>query len=409
MSDFADFAAAPNPVPEAAPDAHTLTGARPEVTGVPWTKWYNVHERHSISEFKAEGLIIVVMAVIFVFHIIGAKANRAKGKAWLRAHTATLKDEFAQVGFYKAANPETQDPDTYLREKSLYEFSTYATGRQNVAFLDVNLTLAKRFNPILNVTETILGIFSDLFGSPEDIAEAVLYPFDGKESLTVPVRRGAAAEDTIKDQKSTFDNFVWAVVNKSAMQKLRDDRYDVSLTATKEHSKLPNWLAVMSESAEVTNTLLTDELAEIITAVGDNFDYLVVSDQPSDQPLTLNETVPRKRIFLKYHLPSDNNYDKLAPLFEYFVRLPDQLVRDAHFRPEVLKKVRAVRDAKIAQIKRVIDEENAEERAAEKEKAKKAKRDADLKGLDAKAQKKYLDKEREKELRKAQKKQTMRG
>jgi hypothetical protein len=54
-----------------------------------------------------------------------------------------------------------------------------------------------------------------------------------------------------------------------------------------------------------------------------------------------------------------------------------------------------------------VEREKSEERALEHNKAKKMKRDMELKGLDA--QKKYLEKEKEKEMRKIQKKQTMRA
>jgi hypothetical protein len=123
----------------------------------------------------------------------------------------------------------------------------------------------------------------------------------------------------------------------------------------------------------------------------------------------LDETTPRKRIFLKYRLPSDNNYEPLLPIFEYFVRITDQLVRDAHFRPEVLKKARSVREDVVKQIQKADLDEKSEERNVEREKARKAKRDQELSQLDAKGQKKYLEREREKELRKQQKKMTSRG
>lgn len=123
----------------------------------------------------------------------------------------------------------------------------------------------------------------------------------------------------------------------------------------------------------------------------------------------LEETTPRKRIFLKYRLPSDNNYEPLLPLFRYFVRITDQLVKDAHFRPEVLRKVKSIRDETVKQIQKADVEEKSEERNFEREKAKKAKRDLELSQLDAKGQKKYLEREREKEMRKQQKKMTSRG
>lgn len=381
-------------------------GSLPKATTVPYTKWYNVHERHSLSEFKAEGFILLVAVALFALHFLGARSNRNKVRAWIRGNVSTLREEFALLGTDRKRVYASDDD--LMQERSLSEFSTYATGRQNVAFVDVNIKLAKRYNAVMHLVESTASFASDMFSAPEDIAEVTVYPFDGKENLTVPALR-SMPDESMRDSKSTFEGFVWAIVNKSRMQKLRDERYDVSLTATKDNSKLPAWLTVMSESAEITDSLLTKELIDAVTAAGEDFDYLIVTDQPLDQPSTLNDTTPRKRIYLKYHLPSSDNYDNFAPLLSYAVRLPDAIVDGPRLRPEVLKKLRASRDAKISQIKKAIEEEKAEERAADREKAKKAKRDGELQGLSAKAQKKYLEKEAAKEQRRAQKKMAIRG
>ncbi|ORY69557.1 uncharacterized protein BCR38DRAFT_334182 [Pseudomassariella vexata] len=410
-SDFADFAEAPSPSPvpfEAIPGGATLSGAGAAATTVPWTKWYNIHERHSISEFKAEGVILALIVVIFTLHFAGTRFNKAKARAWIKAHSPILNSEFAVVGFSGTPSAELQQPEKLLKEKSLFEYATYATGRQNVAFMDVKLTLKKRFNPVMLFIETAMGFLFDSFGMPEEFIEAIIYPFDGKEAQIVPALPGAA-EIRSKDSKSTFDAFVWAIVHKDQMKKTRDDRYDVSLTFTKDNPKLPIWLTVMSESAEITDAMLTKELISAVEKAGDLFESLIITDQPVDKPAKVEETAPRKRIYLKYRLPPSNNYDDLASLFSAFLRIPDLLVSSAHFRPEVLRKVKTIRDDMIKQIERVQDEEKAEERALERDKAKKAKRDAELKALDAKAQKKYLDKEKEKQMRKASKKSTVRA
>lgn len=416
ITDFADFAGAPDPIPEAAPAQGTGSGPAAASTAVPWTKWYNVHERHSLSEFKFEGIVLVVGLVIVVFHLIGARANRQKAKSWMRAHAPLLTSEFALVGFggvptvngeFGPTNPSKSD--ALLKEKSLSEFATYATGRQNTAFMDVKINLTKKFNPIINTFETVASFFwESAFETPIDTLEALIYPFDGKESQTVPSLPGVV-ETRAKDSKSSYDAFVWAISNKNSMQKAREHRYDLSLTFTKDNPKLPNWLTVMSESAEITENLLTKELIDAIETAGDLFDYLIITDQPTDKPKTLDETTPSKRIIMKYRLPSGNDYDTLVPLFTYFVRLPDLLVQSAHFRPEVARKVRTTREAMAKELKKIAEEEKNEERLLEREKAKKAKRDAELAGLDAKAQKKYLEKEKEKEFRKSQKKMTSRG
>ncbi|KAI1365222.1 hypothetical protein F5Y08DRAFT_328205 [Xylaria arbuscula] len=407
-SDFADFAKAPEPAPlPFQTGAGSLTNSRPVPTARPYTKWYNVHERHSLSEFRTEGLILSIIAIICTLHFIGSRLNRAKAKAWAKAHTPLLTSEFALVGTGKLSI-SADESDKLLKEKSLFEFSSYATGRQNVAFMDVKLSLMKRFNPLVLFPEFVIGFLFETYPMPEDSVGATIYPFDGREAQIVPGVPGAT-ELRSKDSKSSYDNFVWAIVNKNKMKELREERYDVSITFTKDHPKLPNWVTVMSESAEVTSALLTDELVEAVNKAGDLFDYIIVTDQPVDKPKTLDEAVPRKRIFLRYRLPSSNDYENLLPLFSYFVRLPDQLASAAHFRNEVLRKVKSVREENIKQIQKLADEEKAEERALERSKAQKAKRDAELNALDAKAQKKYLEKEKEKELRKQTKKQTMRG
>jgi hypothetical protein len=108
-------------------------------------------------------------------------------------------------------------------------------------------------------------------------------------------------------------------------------------------------------------------------------------------------------------LPSSGDYSTVLPLFQNFIRLPDTLVSGAHFRPEVIRKVKITREDMIKKLQKADEDEKAEERALEREKAKKIKRESELKNLDAKAQKKYLEKEKEKELRKSQKKQTQRA
>jgi hypothetical protein len=416
-SDFASFPdGAADPVPEPLPvtptdGAAAFAAPAATPTGVAWTKWYNVHERHSLSEFRLEGFFLAVIAVFLVAHAIGARANRARARGWIRAFAPALRAEFATVGCdgvstvgATAPPPPTQaDTDALLRENALYDFISYASGRLNVAFADINIRLAKRFNPAMVAGEHVLGYLFDSFETPRDTAEVVLYPFDGREALSLPTIPGAA-ELRARDPKSTYDNFVFAIVNKIGMQRVRDTRFDVSITFTKDHARLPPWATVMSESAEITEALLTPELAGLIARAGDVLDYLIITDQPADKPTTPDEAASRKRVYLRHSIPADGDYSALVPLFEYFLRLPDILVKKAHFRPEVQRKIKAVRDELLVIMRREEESEKAEERAAEREKTKKAKRDAELKALDAKAQKRYLEREREKGLRKGTKK-----
>ena len=216
----------------------------------------------------------------------------------MKAHGPILEKEFALVGFGRRKAPAADGqqsspltealesesvPQTLLKEKTAQEFVTYATGRQNVAFVDIKLTLYKRYNPATFLVEWIMSFFLDSIRAPTERMEATAYTFDGKEKDVVPKQKGQ--EQEIRVPQSSYDNFVWAVVHKEAMRNLRDDRYDISLTSTKDHAKLPAWATTMSESAEITDFFLTSELIKAIESAGDAFEYLVVTDQPLDKPL----------------------------------------------------------------------------------------------------------------------------
>lgn len=233
------------------------------------------------------------------------RKNRNRATSWVRAHLPTLQKEFAVVGFggvrkaptvdsvqsegllKASASDELVDPITLLKEKTAQEFTTYATGRQNVAFLDVSIKLLKRYNPVLLLADHIVSIFLESWPTPVEKVELISYAFDGKEKDLVPVPAGDKESLEIKAPKgngSSYDGFVWVVAHKNAMRQLRTERYDVSMTFTKDNPKLPPWATVMSESAEVTNTLLTPELIKAIEQAGESLDYLIISDQPIDKP-----------------------------------------------------------------------------------------------------------------------------
>ncbi|KAJ4312036.1 hypothetical protein N0V94_007642 [Neodidymelliopsis sp. IMI 364377] len=418
--DFADYAGAPDPSPvdHAAAATTPLSAQSTGIAGRPYTAWYRVWERTTVDDFKLEMYILPFLFALIVIHVWGTKRNRSKARNWAKAHAPVLQTEFVQIGYLKPADgsnsignddlasalTEAAKLDNVMREKKADEFTTYATGRQNVAFVDFKLTLAKRFNPFLRLGEHLLPLFFESFPPPQERLEATAYVFDGQETKIAPAY---GKTDAKKVPNSTFDGFVFAVVHKDIMKRLRDDRYDLSLTTTRDHAKLPVWTTVMSESAEVTDTLLTPDLIKAINDAGDAFEALVVTDQPMDQPKTLDDTKPRKRINLSLKLQSD--YTNTLPIFTQFLRLPDHLSSAAHFRPEALRRIRQTREEQIAKIRRLDEEEKAEERKIAADKLKKEQRDAKLGRLSADEQRKFLQKEKDKQSKKGMKKSTVKA
>jgi len=294
--DFADFAGAPDPapLPSFSPVSASPVGENPALpTGraaIPFTKWYRVWERTSPSDFYQEAFILPFIIIIVGVHLWGRRKNKSIARGWIEAHAPVLEKEFAVVGFDGLRGSEDHPtPLELLKGKTAQEYTTYATGRQNVAFVDVKLSLLKRYNPMTWILEYLLSIFFDSMKAPVERMEATSYAFDGKERDLLPApAKGEpeSLEGRVKSAPSSYDGFVWAVVNKDTMRQLREDRYDISLTITKDHPKLPQWASVMSESAEVTDLLLTDELVKAVEQAGfESFEHLIVTDQPIDKPL----------------------------------------------------------------------------------------------------------------------------
>ncbi|KAK5136689.1 hypothetical protein LTR08_002342 [Meristemomyces frigidus] len=426
-ADFADFAAPASPLTPshaAAPAAAATDLAIPASTvhfasaGRPYTKWYRVWERVTVADFYQELFIIPVLLLIIALNVWGSRANRARARQWAATHVPLLESEYAQVGFggdrtgglAKAVPGSTQVDGEVLREKSKAEFVTYCTGRQNVAWLHVKLSLYPRYNPFKWAMEAVLAFFFESMAAPVERMEATAYCFDGKEKALVAGQSFADAGAAAGGKESAYDGFVWAVVHKDQMKRLRDDRYDVSLTTTKDHAKLPAWATVMSESAEVTEALLTPELVKAIIEAGEDLEALIVSDQPIDAPKKLNDTNPQKRISLSMRLnPSNSNPPTSTTLFAAFLRLPDHLVSTAHFRPEALRKIKATRDDEVRKIRRVDEDAVAEERKTVGDRVKREERERKLARMSDVEQRKFLEREKEKEQRKAGKKRATRS
>lgn len=245
-----------------------------------YTRWYRVWERVTYQDFIQEMIIIPIIILLVSVNLFGASLNRKKANAWAKAYFPLLDNEFASVGF-GGKKPTSEGGNNgavnILREQGKNEYITYATGRQNVGWLDVKLTLYKRYNPFVWLGELILSFFLDTISVPVERVEATAYSFDGKEKALFP-----QAEKVGRD--SSYDGFVFAIVHKNKMKQLRDERYDLSLTSTKDHPKLPVWATIMSESAEITEAMLTPEVVKAVHECGDLLEAFIISDQPIDAP-----------------------------------------------------------------------------------------------------------------------------
>ncbi|KAK9337736.1 hypothetical protein V1521DRAFT_432959 [Lipomyces starkeyi] len=328
-----------------------------------------------------------IVVAFIALHVIGNSWNKRKATNWMKSQLEVLRSQFFQVGFDESVTTmeSSNTPvSKYLKRISPVDYVFYATGRLNISMLHGKITMLTRHNIIMMVFDYV---FSFLFSTepPKDLVEIVARPTDS--------------------DKSSYDGFVFAIVNKDIMKRVREESYDLSLTKTTDHPKLPVSCTVMSEAAEITETLFTPELLAAVKAAESVLQYLVISDLPVDRPKTVEEYVPTKRALLSIKIAKTPAEEQsTAQLLNAFLNTVDVAVAKAHWRPEVSRKLRATRDDEIRKLKKAADDEKAEELAKQRAKEKREQKQ-EIAKLTAEEQRKAQVKEREKELRRMRSKQ----
>lgn len=319
--------------------------------------------------------VLVYVAVIF----FGSSSNAAKANKWFAAHLRIFEEQFSKpLG------------RTGLTKDGYTDFFNFSTGRCNVASLHTIFTLRPRHD-LLQWAFQIGRTLVDLQYRPKDDIQ-----------LDFRLAPGALPHD-----------FVWAVVAKDELLSIKDKRWDLTLTKTSENSSLPSMLSVMSEFGDVTENLLKPSL---ISALSDPkilpyFRSLSVTDQPRirpDAPLAPNHR--HKHVILSLVAPPPGHAADTTALVSALFPFIDSLSQ-VNLRPETKTKLRKIREDLDKDLKADSEREKKEEvsQAAEDKKAAKRRAEEERIGkLPASEQRKILEKERKRSIRKTQGKSIVR-
>jgi len=211
------------------------------------------------------------------------------------------------------------------------------------------------------------------------------------------------------------------------LRKIKDKRWDLTFTKVTDNASLPPSLAVMSEFADLTETLFKSHgplsLPSILSnpAVLPYFRSLSITDQPRTRPLVpLPPSQRSKHLILSLFLPSSNPTATL-PLVQSVFQLLDVISAEGGWgigkgpsagrggvglnpslRPETRNKLKKAREELNKSLKEEAVKEQREEAAEEKAAAKRKVDEAKLARLSAADQKKVLEREKKRAIRKSQ-------
>ncbi|TFY57914.1 hypothetical protein EVJ58_g6728 [Rhodofomes roseus] len=219
---------------------------------------------------------------------------------------------------------------------------------------------------------------------------------------------------------SAVPDCVWAVIAKDEMKGIRTRRWDFTFTKTTDNPTLPPSLTVMSEFADITTSLLKPlgalDLPAVLSAPATlkYFRSLSITDQPRTRPSApLPQSQRSKHLILELTLPPPSDAAATLPLLQAAFQLVDAIAGEgkasgmrgglaAQLRPETKNKLKKTREEVEKQIR---EEAKREQREEEEEKRATAKRKAEeerLSRLSAADQKKALDREKKRAMRKSQ-------
>lgn len=303
---------------------------------------------------------------------LGSKRNEYLATSIINSIKPILDDNFYQVG--------TSKDKLYIKD-SAQNYTSYASGRVNIASLTVKIDLAARQNIFFYLTELIVSTFFESVPAPEDRVNIIIRP------------------------SSKINSYIFAIVNKEGMNQEREDNYYLSLTKTTESSELPNQFVYMSESAELNANLPSEALLKTLSKSGKLLKSLAISDLPSAKPTLVKELASNTELLLSLSLKTDSESLKtLNELVEEFIDLADKISK-FELKSDQQKKINNIRIQELNKIEKAIKDQQDEELKEKKLEAEKEARRKALENLSPEEQDKLDKKQREKRDRRAKNKQ----
>ncbi|CAG8582331.1 3765_t:CDS:2, partial [Acaulospora colombiana] len=171
--------------------------------------------------------------------------------------------------------------------------------------------------------------------------------------------------------KDGYDGFVFAITKKEKAGDLRKSRYDLGdFTKQSNNNLLPSTVNIQSESPDITETILTNRVVDLVKATAKYLNAVIISDQPRLRPEKPIDDQP-KLITIIAEIPS-SQVDETTPVSELLMFLIDWIPSSCIFRGEAKIKITKNREEAEKKIQKGLESERQEaiqQKKAEKKRA----------------------------------------
>ncbi|KAG8218454.1 DUF1682-domain-containing protein [Butyriboletus roseoflavus] len=333
--------------------------------------------------FVPQASLLIAVLLYLAFALYGKYRNQRTANALYNAIHPLLAHNFSAPA---SSSGLISDGST--------DFFVFSTGRRALVSLHTVLSLVPRQDPLHLLLQFLWQLY-DLRYHPRDHL-SLDFLLDPEAAAALP-------------------DFVWAIVNKSELTTIKDNRWDLTFTRTSEHTSLPPAFSLMSEFADVSDALFKLHLSPSTTlstllATPPFLTYLrslSITDQPHERPQSAASYIAQKhtakRVLLDINLPGPHRAKDILPLVDAVFALVDLLAAGkVVLRPETRAKIRKVREDVEKEIKEDEVKEKKEEAAEDKKAAKRKAEQDRIAKLSAAEQKKLLDRTHKRTIRKSQ-------
>ncbi|CAJ0644312.1 12216_t:CDS:10 [Entrophospora sp. SA101] len=273
---------------------------------IPEPKPINVLTRKKlqISDFYGEIFICISIVLYLINYFIGKIKNENIAKYWMSMNIQIFKHNFSLIGNENGKALIKDGPADYL---------FYLSGRRNCKYIHGRITV--KHDLLQTTTDFILTQFTPNVKLIDTITYQIFM------------------------NDHDYDDFVFAVTKKSASKSLVDE-----FTKKSNNNLLPSTLNVHSESIDVTETILTKFIVDLLKETEDYLIAFIISDQPRIRPEKPSLTYP-KTITVIHEIKNDPaEIQRTLKITELTMLLIDLVSTRCSFAPETKNKFKRNRE-----------------------------------------------------------------